>query len=195
MSIENILGKIDKDSAAAVEAALERAREEAAALSNRYARRAAELEAEFKARAGKKAAEEKRRLLVSEQLELRKAALVKKREILSEIYEEAKKSIASLSGEEYLSLLRALILARTVSGREEIVPASGQSSMLSADFISKLNGEYAAGGSFTVAQEEGEFGWGVVLREGRRTVDLSLAKVFEQVVDRIEPEIAAILFA
>jgi len=194
MSIENILGRIEKDSAAAVEAALEKAREEAAALSDRYARRAGELEAELRARAGKKAAEEKRRLLVSEQLELRKAALVKKREILSTLYEDARKSIASLSGEEYLELIRALIAAKAVSGSEEIVPAAGQTALFSASFLEKLNGDYPGGGNFTVASEEGTFDWGVVLRERKRRVDLSLATVFDQVMDRIEPEVSAILF-
>ena len=194
MSIENIIKKIEQDSAAAVEAALDRAREEAAALTARYEKRAAELEGELKARAEKKSTEEKRRLLVSEQLELRKAALVKKREILSDLYGEARKSIASLSGEEYLGLLRALIAARAVSGNEEIVPAAGQADLLSADFLKKLNGEYPGGGSFTVASGEGDHDWGVILREGKRTVDLSLDTVFEQVMDRIEPEVSAILF-
>jgi V/A-type H+-transporting ATPase subunit E len=194
MSIEKIISKIDEDSRAAVEAALEKAREDAGALAERYARRAGELEAQLRSRAEKKAAEEKRRLLVSEQLELRKAGLVRKREILSQLYEEARKSIASLSGDDYLALLRALIISRAVSGAEEIVPASGQAGMLSKDFLGKLNGEYPGGGKFTVAAEEGDFDWGVILREGRRTVDLSLETVFEQVMDRIEPEVSEILF-
>ncbi len=194
MSIEKILSKIDEDSLVAVEAALVRASEEAAALSARYARRAKELEADLHTRAGKKAAEEKRRLLVSEQLELRKATLVRKREILSELYGEARKTIAALSGEEYLSLIRALVISRAVSGAEEIVPAAGQTSLLSSDFLKKLNKKYPGGGRFTIAAAEGSFEWGVVLREGRRVVDLSLSTVFDQVMDRIEPEVSAILF-
>ena len=194
MSIENILKKIDEDSRAAVEAALDRAAGDAKALAARYARRAEELEAGLRSRAEKKAAEEKRRLLVSEQLELRKADLVRKREILSELYAEARESIAALSGEDYLALLRALVISRSVSGAEEIVPAEGQTAMLSKDFVDGLNGEYPGGGRFTIAPEEGDFKWGVVLREGRRTVDLSLGTVFEQVMDRIEPEVSAILF-
>ena len=194
MSIEKILSKIDEDSRAAVEAAFERAREDAAALSARYARRAEELGAGLKSRAGKKAAEEKRRLLVSEQLELRKAELVGKRGILSNLYDEARKNIAALSGEDYLALIRALIVSRAISGAEEIVPATGQTALISSDFLAKLNGEYPGGGKFTVAAEEGAFEWGVVLREGRRTVDLSLGIVFDQVMDRIEPEVSAILF-
>ncbi len=187
MSIENILSKIDGDSRAAAEAARARAREEAAALSARYTRRAEELEADLRARAGKKAAEEKRRLLVSEQLELRKAILVRKREILSELYDKARKTIAALSGEEYLSLIRTLVISKAVSGAEEIVPAAGQSALLSPDFLTKLNKEYPGGGKFTIAAAEGSFDWGVVLREGRRVVDLSLSTVFDQVMARIVP--------
>ena len=194
MSIENILSKIDEDSRAAVSAALELAGEEAATLSARYARRAGELEAGLHARAEKKAAEEKRRLLVSEQLELRKAQLVRKREILSKLYDEARQSITSLSGEDYLALIRTLIISRSISGAEEIVPAAGQTSRLSSDFLAKLNSGYPGGGKFTIASEEGSFEWGVVLKEDRRTIDLSLGTVFDQVIDRIEPEVAEILF-
>ncbi len=194
MSIENILSKIDEDSRAAVAAELERAGEEAAALSARFVRRAEELKAGLSSRAEKKAAEEKRRLLVSEQLEQRKADLVRRREILSELYDEAKKRIAALSGEEYFSLIRALVISRAISGAEEIVPAAGQATLLSSDFLTKLNREYPGGGTFTVSAEEGPFEWGVLLREGRRKVDLSLGTVFDQVMERIEPEVAAILF-
>ena len=194
MSIEKILSKIDEDSRAAVAAALERAGEEAAALSERYTRRAEELEAGLRTRAEKKAAEEKRRLLVSEQLELRKVDLVRRREILSELYDEARKNIAVFSGEEYLALIRALVISRSISGAEEIVPASGQTALISSVFLTKLNGEYPGGGKFTIAAEEGAFEWGVVLREDRRRIDLSLGTVFDQVMDRIEPEVAAILF-
>ncbi len=194
MSIENILSRIEEDSRAAVEASLGRAKEEADSLSASYARRAGEIEATLRARAVKKAAEEKRRLMVSEQLELRKAGLVKKRELLSRLYEEARGKIASLSGEEYLSLIRSLVRSRAVSGGEEIVPAAGQKAMLTREFLQKLNDEYPGGGRFTVSPEEGDFDWGVVLQEGRRRVDLSLDTIFAQAMDRIEPEIAAILF-
>jgi vacuolar-type H+-ATPase subunit E/Vma4 len=194
MSIENILSRIDEDSRAAVAAALERAGEEAAALSARYARRAEELGAGLSSRAEKKAVEEKRRLLVSEQLELRKADLIRRREILSKLYDEARKNIAALSGEDYLALIRTLVISSTISGAEEIVPAAGQTALLSSDFLAKLNAGYPGGGKFTIAAEEGAFEWGVVLKESRRTVDLSLDSVFDQVMDRIEPEVAAILF-
>ena len=194
MSIENILNKIDEDSRAAVAAAIERAREDTAALSARYARTAEEIGAGLSSRAEKKSTEEKHRLLVSEKLELRKADLVRKREILSNLYDEARKSIAALAGEDYLALISALVISRAISGAEEIVPAAGQTALLSSSFLKKLNGEYPGGGKFTIAAEEGDFEWGVVLKEDRRTVDLSLGTVFDQVMDRIEPEVAAILF-
>ena len=194
MSIDKILSRIDEESAEAVREIISRAEEEAAAVSREYAARAGELGAALEAKAEKKAAEEKRRLLVSEKLELRKAALVKKREILSTLYEDAKKRIEGLSGEDYLSLMQALVISAAVSGGEEIVPAAGQGHLFDAAFIGKLNDAFPGGGNFTVASEEGSFKWGVVLREGRHRVDLSLETVFEQIVDRIEPEVSAILF-
>ncbi|MCK4550152.1 MAG: hypothetical protein KAU49_08270, partial [Candidatus Krumholzibacteria bacterium] len=106
----------------------------------------------------------------------------------------ARKNIAALAGEDYLALIRALVISRAISGAEEIVPGAGQTALLSSDFLTKLNGEYPGGGKFTISAEEGAFEWGVVLREGRRTVDLSLGTVFDQVMDRIEPEVSAILF-
>jgi vacuolar-type H+-ATPase subunit E/Vma4 len=194
MSIDNILEKIARDSEAEAEKVLQRAGGEAGGIRARYESRASELEEQLRARAEGKAAEEKRRLIVSEQLELRKAALVRKREILANLYEEAKKRIASLSGDEYLSILSALILSKAISGREEIVPASGQSGVLAAGLLAGLNKKYPGGGKFTIAEQEGAFEWGVVLREGKRTVDLSLETVFDQVMERIEPEVSAILF-
>jgi vacuolar-type H+-ATPase subunit E/Vma4 len=125
---------------------------------------------------------------------LRKAELVHKREILTRLYNEARENINSLSGDDYLDLLSALIISRSISGTEEIVPAAGQTAKFSPDFLAKLNSGYPGGGKFTVAAEEGSFDWGVVLKEGRRTIDLSLGTVFDQVIDRIEPEVSSILF-
>lgn len=195
MSIERILGKIDEDSAEAVRRVIEEAEAEARRIAGRYEAAAAKLRSELEELAGRKAADEKRRLIVAEELELRKAALVKKREILSDLYDEAKGTIGALSGGEYLDLLVSLVAARAVSGREEIVPAAGQRGLLDNAFLAKLGASFEGDARFSVARDEGTFTWGVVLREGKRTVDLSLETLFKQVGERLEPDVSAILFA
>jgi V/A-type H+-transporting ATPase subunit E len=194
MSIEQILKKIDDDAAAAAGGIVEEARTEAGRIARQYEAAAKKLRAQLEELAGRKAAEEKRRLLVSEELELRKAALVAKRRILSELYDEAKRKIGALSGAEYLDLLASMVAARAATGREEIVPAAGQRGLLDKAFLGKVAGAFDGEAKFTVSDREGEFAWGVVLREGKRVVDLSLETVFEQVRERIEPEVSAILF-
>jgi V/A-type H+/Na+-transporting ATPase subunit E len=194
MSIEQILRKIDDDAAARAAEVVEEASAEARRIAGQYEAAAGKLKAELEDLAVRKAAEEERRLLVSEELELRKAALVAKHRILADLYDEAKQKIASLTGAGYLDLLASLIAARSATGREEIVPAAGQRGLLDKAFLRKVASSFDGTAAFTVAEREGEFAWGVVLREGKRVVDLSLGTVFDQVRERVEPEVSAILF-
>lgn len=195
MSIENILRRIDAEAEAAAGEVLGRARAEAERLIRRYAAEAARLEEQLESQARRKAEEERRRLLVSEQLELRKATLEKKRAILAGLYAEARERLARLERGAYLDLLAALVAARAATGREEIVAAAGQRKLLEGEFMARINAARPGGGKFALAKAEGDFAWGVLLREGKRLVDLRLDAVFEQAVERIEPDISAILFA
>jgi V/A-type H+-transporting ATPase subunit E len=194
MPIENILRKIEEEASAAAARIVEAAKEEGLRLGEEYSARASKLAEQFEKRGARKAAEEKHRILVSEQLELRKAVLKRKREILGELYSETKRKIEEISGEEYLDLLESMIVEGATSGSEEIVPASGQKRLFTKRFIEKLNKSFASGASFSVAGEEGDFTWGVVLREGRRMIDLSLETVFGRVIEELEPEVSGILF-
>jgi V/A-type H+-transporting ATPase subunit E len=195
MSIENILKRIEEEAESTAQELLDKAKAEAAQIDDDYSEKAKELKEKLGARAKSGAAEEERRLVVSEQLELKKALLTKKREILAELYKEARSRIESLPEKEYLKLLKALILEKAISGREEIIIPSGQGDIISQDFLVSLNKDFPGGGGFSIAKEPGEFSWGVVLREGRRVVDLSLEVLFDQLKERIEPEIAEVLFS
>ncbi len=194
MSIEKIYERIESQAAASADDIIREAGEQAARIRGEYARRSAELGESLRAYAGKKAGEAGRRLIVSEQLELKKALLAKKREILARIYDDARKRIEGLGDEESAGIIREMILENAVSGREEIVVSGRQSRIFDGKFLDSLNSGFKGGGAFTLAGEKGRFSWGVVLREGKRVVDLSLDVVFEQLREKAEPRIAALLF-
>ena len=194
MSIENILKRIDEETGASARKILEEAEREATSIRERYEKAAEKMRGELAGRAGKKAEEEERRLIVNEQLELKKALLAKKREILEEVYAEARKRAMDLSDSDYTGLMKALVLAKTISGREEIIVPAERYKLFDKDFLAYLNREYTGGGEFSYAKERGEFSWGIVLREGKRIVDLSLDVLFEQLMERVEPKIASVLF-
>lgn len=194
MAIDDILKRIDEEAEAVIRNKLDEHRRKADAVRDEYAGRAEQLEAELRLQAEKRAREEERRLIVSEQLEIRKAHLTKKREVLEALYDKALRRIEELPRERYRKIIASLIIEMAISGAEEIVVPSKHRDLFGDAFLAELNGAYPGGGGFTIASEEGDFGWGVVLREGRRAVDLTLEVLFEQLRERIEPEIAAVMF-
>jgi vacuolar-type H+-ATPase subunit E/Vma4 len=194
MSIENILKRIEEETEAAAAEILRAAGTRAASIREEGERDGAKLREELESRVRAKASDEERRLIVGEELELRKASLERKRAILGEVYAEARKRIESLPPDEYLKLMSAFILRSAISGREEIVVPAAQRSMFEGDFLGSLNGARGAGAAFSIAESPGDFGWGVVLREGQRRVDLTLGVIFRQLTARVESAVAGVLF-
>jgi vacuolar-type H+-ATPase subunit E/Vma4 len=125
----------------------------------------------------------------------RKRLLEKKWEILDELYERAKREMEKLPEGEYIALLEEMIRGSAISGNEEIVFAKGQEKLFDDSFLERLNKESKRGKGFSLAKDQGEFSWGVILREGQRTVDLTLDVLMDQLRERIEPEIAPLLFS
>jgi V/A-type H+-transporting ATPase subunit E len=194
MSIENILKKIEEETEVAAGEILRAAGTRASSIRGEGERGAAKLREELESRVRAKAADEERRLVVGEELELRKASLERRREILGEVYAEARKRIENLPPDEYLRLVSAFILKSAISGREEIVVPAAQRSMFAGDFVESLNRARGAGSAFTLAETPGDFAWGVVLREGQRRVDLTLGVIFRQLASRVESAVAGVLF-
>ena len=194
MSIENILKKIEEEAGAAEAEIIRAAGIRAASVREDGERVGAKLREELEGRARAKASDEERRLVVGEELELRKASLERRREILGEVYAEALKRIEHLPPDEYLKLMSSFILKNAISGKEEIVVPAAQRSIFSESFVESLNRSRGAGAAFAVAETPGEFAWGVVLREGQRRVDLTLDVMFRQLAARVESAVAGVLF-
>lgn len=195
MSIENILERIKEEAGSAAEELVRKAEEETERIRGAYEIEGEDLRVKLEQRARKKAGEEERRLIVNEQLELKKQLLEKKHEILDEMYEQAKREMEKLGDEDYLDLMKDMILGSAISGNEEIVVAKEQTKLYGDAFLDTLNRKNKLGKGFTLAKNPGDFFWGVVLREGRRTVDLTLEVLTEQLRERIESEIAPMLFS
>lgn len=194
MSIENILKRIDGDARARVAEIVGAAEAKAAEIRAEYERRGAALRAELDERIRAGAENEERRLVVAAELELRKKLLERKRELLAEAYREARRRVEALPPDRYLEIVRDLVLRNVRSGREEIVVPAAQRPLFTEEFVASLN-RGRDGAALRIADEPGGFAWGVVLREGKRTVDLTIDVIFEQLAARIESRVAAALFS
>ncbi len=194
MSIENILQRIEDETRSRVDEITRAAEESSEAIRGEHEERCAALRGELEERIRAKAANEERRLIVAAELDLRKKILERKRELLAEVCREARRRIEALPEDRYLEIVKALVLRHALSGREEIVVPSSQRGLFTPAFVEELNRE-RPGASLRVADEAGDFPWGVVLREGQRRVDLTIGVIFEQFAARIESRVAAALFA
>jgi V/A-type H+-transporting ATPase subunit E len=194
MSIENILNTIDKEALSNADRIIGKAEAEADKIRKEYADRANELNVRLQKVSEKKADEVYRRMIVNEQLELRKTLLSEKHKILDAFYKEARKKIKEMPPEKYLKFVKRLILNRAISGSEEIIVSAKQKKIFTGDFLESLNQSFPGGGHFTLSDSGADFAWGVVLKEKRRIVDLSFDVLFEQVTERVESQVAALLF-
>lgn len=195
MSIENILGKIEKENRERVNRIIGGAESRAEEIEKDYRREVEQLREKLKKKFRGKADEHRRQIIVSEQLEQRKKLLGEKRRILEDFYSDARDRIRSMSGDEYAAFIRKLILERAVTGNEEIVIPSGHEDVFTDSFIESLNKEFGGENGFSVSSERGDFSWGFILREKDRKIDLSLERFFRELVDDIEAEAARILFS
>ena len=194
MAIEDILKKIEEEAEAECERILAEARAEAEKIEKEYSRRAEELKKALFEKAEARAKEEEKRLLVSEQLALRKAILSKKGELLERVYSNAKERIKALPEKEYLEIISKLVLESAISGTEELVVPQSQRELFGESFLKSLNDRFGNGARFTISREKGEFDWGVILREKQREIDLTLDVIFAQIIEKIESRIAEVLF-
>lgn len=194
MSIENIINTIGKEAESEAGRIINEAEEKADKIRKEYSDKGKELSAKLKKESENKADEHYRRLIVNEQLELRKSLLSKKHEILEALYREAEKKIKEMPRKEYLGFIKDLILKRTLSGSEEIIVSKEQSDLFDGDFIDSLNKAFPGGGNFTLSDSKADITWGVILKEDRRTIDLSIGVLFDQITERVESKVAALLF-
>lgn len=194
MSIENIIQRIEDETSAAVADILKKAEARAAEIAEEYSHEVDRRRSALMDTARLRAADEEKRLIVGEQLELGKSFLERKRSVLDDVCRMARSRIEALPANEYRELLRGLILRNAVTGREELVVPARQRELFTKEFMASLNEGRGGAAAFSVAETSEEFEWGVVLREGRRRTDLTLEVVFEQLRERIESAVAAVLF-
>ncbi len=194
MSIEKILEKIDREADSAVDEIISGAESEAELIGKEYRKKEKKLRERLNEESEKISREESRRLVVNEQLELRKSLLYSKRKILDDFFSEARKRVESMPEEDTVDFIEKLILNRAITGREDIVLAEEQKGLFPDNLIETLNESFSGGGSFSLGESSTDFSWGVILREGNRIVDLSLDALFSQVAEEVEPEVAALLF-
>ncbi len=188
MSKEAIIDKILSDAESEKQIAVGTA-EESAAKSK--AAVTAEVEAFFKRETAKAAAMApellRRRLSVAE-LENKKLALAAKQQVLKAVFDRATDSILALPKDEYLGLIRNMLLNAAEDGDEVTVGSEG---LISKTFVQETA---AAKGIKLIYKGVGDFKGGVILSGNGCDKNMSLAVELSALREELEPLIAEMLF-
>ena len=196
MAISDILKQIESDAKARGDALLANAGAEADSIREKTAGQAEELRAQDTRKAHERADEHAARIETLAGLELRKDALRQKKDLIDDAFAMAENKIASLPPDEYRAFLKPIILGAVESANEELIPPAGRRQDFTPEFIRSLNDEIApTGRAINLSAESGDFTGGFILRDGKKETNLTLKSLMTFGRDRLEPQVAKILFA
>lgn len=194
MAFDDIVKQIADDAAAEVAEVRRAAEAETRATLDRADRDAAALREDLMRRAHQRAAERGERLRTLAELEHRKAVLAEKQKALHQAFDQAAERIAALPPDRAKALLKAVIVERVETGREEIVPGREHAALFDDAFVREINAALGERGRLTLAAAPGDFPHGVVLREGRKEINARLSVLLAESRDALSHRIAAVLF-
>ncbi len=147
---------------------------------------------------GRRAAEERReRLSSSADMECRKLELAAKQELLQQSFDAALEELCALPQERYVTLLSALAVEASSSGRERMILSARDADRLGEEIVKAANAALQKAGrrgELTLSQETRPIPGGFILAEG----DVELNCAFDTLIrlqrEKLEKEVAAILF-
>lgn len=152
----------------------------------------------YKVREGVKAAEDRsQRLSKAANMEARKSVLASKQEIVAQAFDLAEEKLRALSGDGYIEFLAVQAAGAAVTGREQIVLSARDRRPCGGKVVSKANARLAAKGKtagLTLADEEGEFDGGLILRDGNISVNCTIEALMAQARENMASDAAAELF-
>ena len=146
---------------------------------------------------GRRAAEERReRLSSSADMECRKLELAAKQELLQQSFDAALEELCALPQERYVTLLSALAVEASSSGRERMILSARDADRLGEEIVKAANAALQKAGrrELTLSQETRPIPGGFILAEGDVELNCAFDTLIQLQREKLEKEVAAILF-
>ena len=167
--IEKIIGLIQSEGQAEIDTVLEKARADAAEITARYQDQSEAEAADLEFKNQKNAAEHEERLISVAQMESRKVVLQVKQEMIEKAYALALKKLCSMQEDEYIEVLKHLILKASVSGREEVIFSPRIREAIGKTAVEQVN--QATGKNLVLSEETRLIPGGFILKDGNIEVN------------------------
>ena len=124
-------------------------------------------------------------------LDLRNDTVRLKREIMDGLFDEAVNRLVNKKSDEYLKIIKELLSRDEVKEGGELIICEKEN-RIDEKFIETVNKEL--GSSFTLSKERRLIRGGFILRRGKVEIDASFGTLVKSKKERLEMELAKILF-
>ena len=148
--------------------------------------------------AAKVAEEQKRRIVGVALLDARKELLAGKQELLDKAFRQSLEDLANMDELSYYSILKEMLLAQVITGRETVILSARDRERIPADFWREINEELKRSGKNGELAPSGEIRaiqGGFILQAGGVEINCSFKSLLDMQRDEIEPAVAGLLFA
>ena len=131
-------------------------------------------------------------------MESKKSILAMKQEAVSRVFDEAEKRLCDLGGERYTAFLAMLAAKAAETGLEEVIFNARDKAgcaRLAVKLANELVKKRGALPKLTVSELTGDFGGGLIVRQGDIEVNCTLEKLVELSQDTLAYQVAEVLFS
>jgi V/A-type H+-transporting ATPase subunit E len=193
MGLEEIIREIEKRANKDVEKIKKQLQEERKKILKRAEEEALRARKEIMKRLEKEAQSMKRERITRVRVEEKKKLLALKRKLLAESFKQAEEELRNLDRQEYMSLMKRLLVSSIDSGNEEIVVSAQDEEWMKGDFLKELRKSLEKKGRWKKVQltpglREGERGF-ILKKEGMH-LNYTFSNLFLLLREELEIEAA-----
>lgn len=191
---EKVVSKIINEAETKAKEIVASARTEADRIAKQASDESSRIAQQAKETSAKRASGEKERVLSSASLDIRKAMLVKKQELMDEAFQKAITHLRKKNKREYVDLIKELLLKSVETGTEEVIVGTADKGIIDSKVISAVNKKLGRKGNLTLSKTFGSMAGGFILRRGKIDTNVSFDGLIELAREGLETEVAKILF-
>jgi len=196
--IEKINARLIADAQIEIDAVKAEADERCAAILGEYEARAAQVYEERMARGRSACSLKRERMEASADMELRKANLAFKQELVGEAFAQAVEAIARLPRDEYIDFLARMMAQAAMNGEEEVLFSETDKAAVGAEALRRANALLKAQGgrgTLCLCDETADISGGFIMRCGNIEVNCATDTLVMLQRSSLSSQVAEILFS
>jgi V/A-type H+-transporting ATPase subunit E len=190
--MEKIRDSIIQEAKSQANSILKEAEERAGEQVEEATRKAQAIKKNRLEKAGLEAEEAAKRMLSMAELDMRKEDLKAKQEIIDLAFSRALDRLKGFSGDEYRKMIVLMLKKAEIVGNEELVVSPKDREMFASGLLKQINDEL--GYSLKLSEETRNIEGGFILKSHGVEINNSFETLLRMERERIETEIADILF-